>query len=71
LLADPDLTDLEKQALLTDWARDLDRELDSAAEGFGGPELLTTHQEGRLANEAQTVQTVQTALTDAGKAGGA
>jgi hypothetical protein len=53
---------------LTDWARDLDRELDSAAEGFGGPELLTTHQEGRLANEAQTVQT---ALTDAGKAGGA
>lgn len=60
LLADPELSNDDKQALLASWALDVDRELDSASEGFGGPDLLSTRHEGHLAAEAQKVQTALT-----------
>ncbi|MFM9937612.1 MAG: response regulator [Novosphingobium sp.] len=63
LVADPNLSNADKQALLKDWATDVDAQLNAEAEGMGLSDPLTAHDEGRLANEAQKVQT---ALTRAG-----
>jgi hypothetical protein len=62
LLADPHLTDGEKQSLLAGWSSDINARLEAEAEGMGATDPLTAQREGRLANEAQKVQT---ALTEA------
>jgi len=60
LMADPDLGDAEKQALLKGWASDVDAQLSAESEGMGAADPLSARREGQLANEAQTVQTALT-----------
>jgi hypothetical protein len=60
LLADPDLSDDEKHALLQGWGSDIDAQLNAEAEGMGASDPLTPHDEGKLALEAQKVQTALT-----------
>ena len=60
LLADPELDADEKQALLKEWASDVDAELSAEAEGMGAADPLSAHREGGLAEEARRVQTALT-----------
>jgi len=64
LLADPELSDDEKQALLTDWDSEIDGRLNAESEGMGVSDPLTARKEGRLADEAGRVKT---ALTQSGE----
>ena len=67
LLANPDLTNQEKQALLSEWESEIDGRLNAEAEGMGFSDPLTARKEGRLADEAGRVKT---ALSDANEVSG-
>ncbi len=69
LLADPDLSNDDKQALLTEWDSEMDGRLNAESEGMGVFDPLTARKEGKLANEARHVKTALTAITE--KSGGA
>lgn len=60
LLADPDLDDSEKQALLTDWDSELDGRLNAESEGMSASDPISAKREARLADEARTVKTALT-----------
>ena len=57
LLADPELSDIDKQALLTEWDSEIDGRLNAESEGMGVSDPLTARKEGRLADEAGRVKT--------------
>ena len=60
LLADPDLSDDEKRALLAEWDSEMDGRLNAESEGMGISDPLSAHKEARLANEAARVKTALT-----------
>jgi len=62
LLADPDLADAEKQALLTEWDSEIDGRLNAESEGMGVSDPMTVRKEARLADEAGHVKTALTKL---------
>jgi hypothetical protein len=64
LLADPELTDAEKQALLAEWNSEIDGRLNAESEGMGVSDPLTARKEARLADEAGKVKTALTAVTE-------
>jgi DNA-directed RNA polymerase specialized sigma24 family protein/CheY-like chemotaxis protein len=61
LLADAELGDDQKHALLTDWDAELDARLNAESEGMGASDPMTARTEARLADEATHVKS---ALTD-------
>lgn len=63
LLADPELADGDKQALLAEWDSELDGRLNAEAEGMGISDPLTARNEARLADEAQHVKSALTKIT--------
>ena len=63
LLADPDLADDEKQALLTEWDSELDRRLDAESEGMSASDPISAKREAGLAHEASNVKTALTEMT--------
>ena len=63
LLADPDLCDADKQALLSEWDSEIDGRLSAEAEGMGVSDPLTARKEARLADEARNVKSALTAIT--------
>jgi CheY-like chemotaxis protein len=63
LLADPELGDGAKQALLTEWDSELDGRLNAEAEGMGISDPLTARKEARLADEARHVKSALTKIT--------
>ncbi len=64
LLADPELSDDDKQALLTEWDSEIDGRLNAESEGMGVSDPLTARKEGRLADEAGHVKTALTAISE-------
>jgi CheY-like chemotaxis protein len=64
LLADPELADAEKQALLAEWDSEIDGRLNAESEGMGVSDPLTAGKEARLADEAGHVKTALTAITE-------
>ncbi len=64
LLADPELSNDEKKALLTDWDSELDGQLNAEAEGMGVSDPLSARNEARLADEAKHAKTALTAIND-------
>lgn len=63
LLADPELGDDDKQALLTEWDSEIDGRLNAEAEGMGSSDPLTASKEGKLADEAKHVKSALTKIT--------
>ena len=63
LLADPDIADDEKQALLTEWDSELDRRLDAESEGMSASDPISAKREAGLADEASNVKTALTEMT--------
>ena len=55
LLADPNLSNEEKEALLTEWSSELDLRLNAESEGMSASDPISANREGRLAEEAKTV----------------
>jgi CheY-like chemotaxis protein len=67
LAADPNLSDAEKQALLTEWHSEIDGRLNAESEGMSASDPISARREARLADEAGHVKT---ALSDVlGKTG--
>ena len=64
LLADPELTDDDKQALLAEWDSEIDGRLNAEAEGMGVSDPLSARNEARLAEEAGQVKTALTAIAE-------
>lgn len=64
LLADPDLSDEEKQVLLTEWDSEVDGRLNAEAEGMSPVVPSEAHKEGRLADEATHVKNALTEITE-------
>ncbi|MEO5598826.1 MAG: response regulator [Novosphingobium sp.] len=64
LLADPDLTDEEKQSQLVDWKYEMDRRLESESEGMSAQDAISARKEGRLADEASQTQSAVTEIAD-------
>lgn len=64
LLADPELADLEKQALLSEWDCEIDGRLQAESEGMGVSDPLSTRKEARLADEAGHVRSALTAISE-------
>ena len=64
LLADPELSNDEKKALLTDWDSELDGQLNAEAEGMGVSDPLSARNEARLADEAKHAKSALTAIND-------
>ncbi len=62
LLADPDINDADKQALLTDWDAEMDGRLNAESEGMGVSDPISARKEGRLADEAGHVKTALTEI---------
>ena len=64
LLADPELNDDEKQALLKDWDSELDGRLNAESEGMGVSDPMSAKREARLADEASQVKIALTEVTE-------
>lgn len=64
LLADSDLSDEEKQAMLVEWDSEIDGRLNAESEGMGISDPLTARKEGRLADEAGHVKTALAKVSD-------
>ena len=64
LLADPELSNDEKQSLLADWDSELDGKLNAEAEGMGVSDPLSARNEARLADEAKRAKSALTAIQD-------
>ena len=64
LLADPDLTDGDKQTLLAEWDSEVDGRLNAESEGMGVSDPLSARKEARLADEAGKVKSALTAITE-------
>ena len=64
LLADPVLSDDEKQALLTEWDSEMDGRLNAESEGMSASDPISHKKEARLADEATHVKTALTAITE-------
>jgi CheY-like chemotaxis protein len=64
LLADPELTDGDKQTLLAEWDSEIDGRLNAESEGMGVSDPLTARKEARLADEAGKVKSALTAITE-------
>ena len=64
LLADPELTDDDKQVLLAEWDSEIDGRLNAEAEGMGVSDPLSARNEARLAEEAGQVKTALTAIAE-------
>ncbi len=64
LLADPVLSNDDKQALLTEWESEIDGRLNAESEGMGISDPLTARKEARLADEAGQAKTALTAITE-------
>ncbi|RDV06120.1 response regulator [Sphingorhabdus pulchriflava] len=62
LLADPGLSDDQKQSLLTEWDSEMDGRLNAEAEGMSASDPMSTRKEARLADEAGKVKTALTEL---------
>jgi DNA-binding response OmpR family regulator/DNA-directed RNA polymerase specialized sigma24 family protein len=65
LLDDPELTDGEKHALLTDWDHELDGRLNAESEGMSAADPVSASHEARLADESRRVKTALTKLAEA------
>lgn len=57
LLADPDLADTDKEALLTDWDSEMDGRLNAESEGMSACDPMTAKHEAKLADDAGQVKT--------------
>jgi hypothetical protein len=64
LLADPELTDSDKQVLLAEWNSEIDGRLNAESEGMGVSDPMTARKEARLADEAGQVKTALTAIAE-------
>lgn len=64
LLADPELDDASKQALLAEWDSEIDGQLNAESEGMGISDPLTARKEAQLADEAGHLKTALTAITE-------
>lgn len=64
LLADPELSNADKQALLSEWDSEIAGRLNAESEGMGVSDPLTARKEGRLADEAGHVKTALAAITE-------
>jgi DNA-directed RNA polymerase specialized sigma24 family protein/CheY-like chemotaxis protein len=63
LLADPELDDGAKQALLTEWDSEIDGQLNAEAEGMGISDPLSARKEAQLANEARQAKSALTKIS--------
>lgn len=57
LLANPDLADSDKEALLTDWNSEMDARLNAESEGMSASDPMSARHEAKLADEAGQVKT--------------
>jgi len=64
LLADPDLSDDEKQGLLTEWDSEMDGRLNAESEGMSASDPISARKEARLADEAGRVKTALTKIEE-------
>jgi CheY-like chemotaxis protein len=64
LLADPELSDDEKQGLLTEWDSEVDGRLNAEAEGMSVSDPISHKREAKLAEEAGHVKTALTEITE-------
>ena len=64
LLADPDLTDDEKQALLTEWDSEMDGRLSAESEGMSASDPISHATEAQLADEATHVKSALIDITE-------
>jgi CheY-like chemotaxis protein len=64
LLADPSLSDAEKQSLLTEWDSEIDGRLKAESEGMSASDPISARREARLADEAGHVKTALTDITN-------
>ena len=64
LLDDPELSDPEKQALLTEWNSEMDGRLNAEAEGMSASDPISARKQTRLADEASHVKTALTNITE-------
>jgi CheY-like chemotaxis protein len=64
LLADPDLADTDKEALLTDWDSEIDGRLNAESEGMSASDPMSAKHEARLADEAGQVKTALNEIID-------
>jgi CheY-like chemotaxis protein len=64
LLADPTLSDAEKQSLLTEWDSEMDGRLNAESEGMSVSDPISARREARLADEAGHVKTALTDITN-------
>lgn len=69
VLADPELSDDAKHALLTDWDSEIDSRLQAESEGMSMSDPISARTEARLADEATNVKTALTAITEKKSAG--
>ena len=67
LLADPDMSDAEKQAMLTEWDSELDGRLNAESEGMSAADPMSATREARLADEAGKVKTALTEIEEKGE----
>ncbi len=56
LLADPQLADGDKQALLTEWDSEMDNRLNAESEGMSASDPISAKREAQLAEEARKVK---------------
>ena len=64
LLVDPDLNDIEKHALLTEWDSEMDGRLNAEAEGMSASDPISAKREAKLAEEAGHVKTALTEMME-------
>ena len=64
LLASPDLSDDEKQVLLTEWDSEIDARLNAESEGMSAADPISALREARLAEEARKVKSALTAIVE-------
>lgn len=63
LLADPQLADEDKQALLTEWDSEMDNRLNAESEGMSASDPISAKREAQLAEEARKVKNALTRIS--------
>jgi CheY-like chemotaxis protein len=63
LLADPQLADEDKQALLTEWDSEMDNRLNAESEGMSASDPISAKREAQLAEEARKVKNALTQIS--------
>ncbi|MVZ96098.1 response regulator [Sphingorhabdus sp. IMCC26285] len=63
LLADPQLADGDKQALLTEWDSEMDNRLNAESEGMSASDPISAKREAQLADEARKVKNALTRIS--------